>query len=237
MFWIYIPPIIFIAGLIALVVILGKKSAAIKKKREVFAEKRNLKVPVKEGLTWHKKAWVYILRFLEGLIYYMRIGVKKSEAGLAGAMNKIKEKRSGKKISDISIGEERIRQLEFPDDNIRITKGETEIKETDQSAEFLQEVDFVHEEVVVRKKPEIIPKRIMPRVMPEDKVIEGALIHRIAENPKDVEAYREIGDYYLAIGNIKDAKESFKMVLKLRPRDLKAKSSLREIEMKVRLGS
>ena len=72
--------------------------------------------------------------------------------------------------------------------------------------------------------------------LPENKVQEAALIYRIAENPKDLEAYREIGDYYMGIGNIKDAKESFKMVLKLRPRDLKAKSSLREIEMKMRLG-
>ena len=52
-----------------------------------------------------------------------------------------------------------------------------------------------------------------------------------------MEAYRELGDYYLAVGNIKDAKDSFKMVLKLRPRDLKAKSSLREIELRMRLGS
>ena len=31
MFWIYVPPVIFIAALVALVVILGKKTARLKK--------------------------------------------------------------------------------------------------------------------------------------------------------------------------------------------------------------
>ena len=101
-----------------------------------------------------------------------------------------------------------------------------------------EKISYVNSEVISRRKiqnePMIIPKK---ETLPEDKVREAALIYRIAENPKDIEAYREIGDYYMDIGNIRDAKESFKMVLKLRPRDLKAKSSLREIEMKMRLGS
>ena len=91
--------------------------------------------------------------------------------------------------------------------------------------------------MVVKKKEEPAPQRIVPELAAEDRAKEEALIHRIAENPKDNEAYRELGDYYMSIGNIKDAKDSFKMVLKLRPRDLKAKSSLREIEMRMRLGS
>jgi len=91
--------------------------------------------------------------------------------------------------------------------------------------------------VIIRKKVEAPPLIIKEKPAEEDKVKEDALIHRIAENPKDMEAYREIGDYYLSVGNIKDAKESFKMVLRLRPRDLKAKSSLKEIEMKMRLGN
>jgi tetratricopeptide (TPR) repeat protein len=99
-------------------------------------------------------------------------------------------------------------------------------------------VKYVGSEVTVRKKfEEPIMVRAKEEPLPEDKVREAALIYRIAENPKDLEAYREIGDYYMGIGNIRDAKEAFKMVLKLRPRDLKAKSSLREIEMKMRLGS
>ena len=40
MYWIYIPPIIFIAGLVVLVVILGKKSAAIKKRKDFLPEKK-----------------------------------------------------------------------------------------------------------------------------------------------------------------------------------------------------
>jgi len=98
-------------------------------------------------------------------------------------------------------------------------------------------VSQILKEVVVRKRAEPVPQRIVQEIAAEDKLKEEALVHRIAENPKDVEAYRELGDYYMATGNLKDAKDSFKMVLKLRPRDLKAKSSLRDLEMRMRLGA
>ena len=127
----------------------------------------------------------------------------------------------------------------MPEDSVKIVQN---MKESDDIYAGLdkggERITYVNSEVISRRKiqsePIVIPKK---EPLPEDKVQEAALIYRIAENPKDIEAYREIGDYYMGIGNIKDAKESFKMVLKLRPRDLKAKSSLREIEMKMRLGS
>jgi hypothetical protein len=237
MYWIYIAPIIFLAGLIALVVILGKKTAAIKKRRDLFPEQEKPRHFGGEGVRWHKKTWLLILRFLENLIYYVRVGVKKSESGLSGAMNKIKEKRFGKKGPSISIAEQRIKELELPSDSLYREEGRTEKTEKNIRQNMPMDIDYIPEEVIVKKKPEITPRRIVHETIPEDKIREDALIHRIAENPKDIEAYRELGDYYLAIANIKDAKESFKIVLKLRPRDLKAKSSLREIELRMRLGS
>lgn len=237
MYWIYIPPIIFIAGLVVLVVILGKKSAAIKRRKDFLPEKKE-KVRLAGGrsLRMLKNFWAFVLRFVEALIYYARIGIKKSETGLGGAMQKIREYRSGKREISLSIGEQRLKDIELPDDNIAVISKEAE-RGTIRNADIVREIDYVHEEIVVKKKPEIAPKRVAPENLAEDKVREDALIHRIAENPRDMEAYRELGDYYLAVGNIKDAKDSFKMVLKLRPRDLKAKSSLREIELRMRLGS
>jgi hypothetical protein len=237
MYWIYIAPIVFLAGLVALVVILGKKTAAIKKRKDLFPEYEKPHQFVGGGAKWYKKAWLLILRFLENFIYYIRVGAKKSESGLAGAMNKIKEKRFGKKDSSISIAQQRIKELEVSSDSLYSDDKKIDRVEKTIRQNILKDIDFIPEEVVVKKKPEITPRRIVHETIPEDKIREDALIHRIAENPKDIEAYRELGDYYLAIANIKDAKESFKMVLKLRPRDLKAKSSLREIELRMRLRS
>jgi len=60
--------------------------------------------------------------------------------------------------------------------------------------------------------------------------LEDALIKRIAVNPKDIEAYERLGDYYSDMKNFKDAVECYRQVAKLSPRHLKAKSKLRALE-------
>ncbi|EKE15781.1 MAG: hypothetical protein ACD_11C00105G0006 [uncultured bacterium] len=60
--------------------------------------------------------------------------------------------------------------------------------------------------------------------------LEEALIKRIAINPKDIEAYERLGDYYMDSVNHIDAKECYRQVLKLSPNHFKAKSKLRALE-------
>jgi len=235
MFWVYIPPIIFIAALIALVVIFGKKTSRLRK-TGAFRRKEDQFEIKGRGSERFKKIWKHSLNLLEWVIRFAKIGIKKSELGLSGALHKIKEKRLGRKIPK-TLPDEFQSKPEDHRDSLDIIQSARKKKESGREKVLSADVDFLRNEVIVRKKEEPVPQRIMPDLAPEDKVREDALIHRIAENPKDVEAYRELGDYYLSVGNIKDAKDSFKIVLKLRPRDLKAKSSLREIEMKIRLGS
>jgi len=168
--------------------------------------------------------------------FLAKIGIKKSEGSVSNVLNRMKEKRLGKKSSD-SSNKRSDEKLYFESENVGHNFDVMIEKKTQENRSILKKAGFFNKEIIVKKKEEPAPQRIMPELATEDKAREEALIHRIAENPKDNEAYRELGDYYLSIGNIKDAKDSFKMVLKLRPRDLKAKSSLREIEMKMRLGS
>jgi tetratricopeptide (TPR) repeat protein len=234
--WLYIPPLILLATLIGLVVLLGKKTAAIKK-FESLRPKSSAEAPMdknkkKEQL---KKVGYGVLRALEAILYYVKIAFRKSEESSAEWLRKIKERRLGKKTKNVDLSKKQ--DINPPD----LRESEITFISESKSFEKLEvsqkETDYVSPEVTVRKKIEAAPLVIREKPAPENKVKEEALIHRIAENPKDMEAYREIGDYYLSIGNIKDAKESFKMVLRLRPRDLKAKSSLKEIEMKMRLGN
>lgn len=72
-------------------------------------------------------------------------------------------------------------------------------------------------------------------VMPKSKVelkgrLEKILIDRIASNPKDIEAYERLGEYYLEIENFEYAKECFKQVIKLDPTNFSAKSKMRRLE-------
>lgn len=56
---------------------------------------------------------------------------------------------------------------------------------------------------------------------------EQVYIKLLAENPKDIETYRRLGELYLSQGNLVDATEAFRQILKLKPRDRKAKEQLR----------
>ncbi len=59
---------------------------------------------------------------------------------------------------------------------------------------------------------------------------EENLIGRIARDPKDFTAYEELGDYYLEMENIKDAKECYRQVLKLSPVHRMVKIKIRRLE-------
>jgi tetratricopeptide (TPR) repeat protein len=233
MFWIYVPPIILVVALAALAVMLGHKSADFKKIKSFQSQSGALdkKIGWRNRLNFIGRKTLHVL---EKILDLSKMAFKKTEQIFSIWAEKLRARRKGKKLAEIVPGD----SSEEPDEASILE----EIEKTEEiSANLTQTGEnarYVGSEVIVRRKiheePAVIPKK---EPLPEDRVREAALIYRIAENPKDLEAYREIGDYYMGIGNIKDAKESFKMVLKLRPRDLKAKSSLREIEMKMRLGS
>lgn len=63
-----------------------------------------------------------------------------------------------------------------------------------------------------------------------DRAREEAFITRIAVNPKDFAAYEGLGDYYFDRGNIKDAKECYRQVLKLSPVQRMVKIKIRRLE-------
>ncbi|MDP1845728.1 MAG: hypothetical protein Q8L09_03165 [Candidatus Moranbacteria bacterium] len=234
--WLYIPPIILLATLIGLVVLLGKKTAAIKKFESLRPKlPREAPMSLTENRKRLQKMGHGALRVLEAILYYIKISFRKLEESSTDWLKKTKERRLGRKIKDIvPLEKEGLNPPDLADNEITFIS-ESASFENVKGAK--KETGYISPEVTVRKKIGMLPSAIKESPVSENKEKEEALIHRIAENPKDMEAYREIGDYYLSIGNIKDAKESFKMVLRLRPRDLKAKTSLKEIEMKMRLGN
>lgn len=78
---------------------------------------------------------------------------------------------------------------------------------------------------------ELVAKKDNNQDRPEKKdLFEKILIDRIASNPKDIEAYERLGEYYLEIENWEYAKECFKQVLKLNPRNIGIRSKMRKLE-------
>jgi len=80
-------------------------------------------------------------------------------------------------------------------------------------------------------KPIISEKIVSPRPRTEIKDrLEELLIERIAVNPKDIEAYERLGEYYMEIKSYTDAKECFKQVIKLNPASNNARYRLKRLE-------
>ncbi len=64
----------------------------------------------------------------------------------------------------------------------------------------------------------------------EKRLSEEELIDRIAKNPKDAPAYEELGDYYMEGGNLSDAKACYRQVIKLSPLNREVKEKVRRLE-------
>jgi tetratricopeptide (TPR) repeat protein len=77
-------------------------------------------------------------------------------------------------------------------------------------------------EAVTRPEPQVRLK--------EKNKLEDALIKRIAINPRDIEAYERLGDYYLESNNLQDSLECFRQVLRLSPSHQKARLRIRRLE-------
>lgn len=240
MLWLYVPPVILVAALITLVVVLGRKSAELKKSGGLQKEDRRKDFSGVDERSKLKNFGQGSLRVFEKLLIWLKLVVKMSEQSIAKLVSRIRARRTDAH-SYRPAGEPMQDLLENQEDGAGTGKHSDiaeKVSRSDETDFIAGETEWISSEVVVRKKRVEEPvARIKEEPAAEDKVKEDALIHRIAENPKDMEAYRDLGDYYMSVGNIRDAKDSFKMVLRLRPRDLKAKSSLREIEMKMRLGN
>ncbi len=59
---------------------------------------------------------------------------------------------------------------------------------------------------------------------------EEELIDRIARNPKDAPAYEELGDFYMEQSNLSDAKACYRQVIKLSPLNREVKEKVRRLE-------
>lgn len=62
-------------------------------------------------------------------------------------------------------------------------------------------------------------------------ILEKKLIHKIAQNPKDKENYRQLGELYLKMENYLDSEGCYKQVLKMAFRDVDARRKIERIKL------
>jgi tetratricopeptide (TPR) repeat protein len=142
-----------------------------------------------------------------------------------------------KKDSDIiqKLREYKLKKSIFGGKNEKV-KTEADVVEISKSNKIIEKkiisarsdsLMFDKEKIV---RPIISEKIVRPRKQEIKDRLEELLIERIAVNPKDIEAYERLGQYYMEIKSYGDAKECFKQVIKFDSGNRNAKYRLKRLE-------
>ncbi len=227
-----IPPIAVILSLAAIIIFLFKKSRKISEIPEVVqsisAENKeggfSQKIKNSLGKVNLQGTKHGLLTFLEKIIGNIRKTFLKMEVIFGSWVQSLRRKRNKELIET----KERAEEKEIMD-KIKDYKFESLRKNIPQS----QQVSVTKQEVEMEKtiKPIISEKVVKPRIQAEIKSrLEELLIERVASNPRDIEAYERLGEYYLEMESLEFAKECFKQILKLNPSNRNAKYKIRRLE-------
>lgn len=228
MLYLIIPPIIIILASIGLLFLLSRKGTEFIKIKasEAGAVDKN-----KEAAHARLKHWGFCL--LEKATGGFKAFLLKFHDVTGKWINIIKEKKSRyaagmkKETATIKKNEETVlEKISF------VTKVEVSAEEEAKMKELpVKEAEVEEVEVQEATPAPMLSKEIIqPEIKKEPKEeYEKILIERIAENPRDLEAYERLGKYYLEQENYQDAKECYKQVLKLSPINRQARIKLKKI--------
>ncbi len=210
MLYYIIPPIIVVISIAALIIFLLKKVSAVP------VEALEDSVPKKEKrlIDMEKASQVY-LGFLEKIMRRFKtvsLKIHNLTDHWAHSIRNCRERRLRKNSSGVT------------------TKS--------PYAEIFKKIKKTPEAPVAEKKinQSIHPMLSDKVVHPESKIgekgqFEKILIDRIALNPRDIEAYERLGNYYQEQGNIEDAHECYKQALKLSPVNQRVKNNLNKLKL------
>jgi hypothetical protein len=164
------------------------------------------------------------LTFLEKIVGKIRNAFLKMEVVFGGWVQSLRKKRNKELIKT----KEQTKEAEIMG-KIKDYKFEDLKKDVSLS----RPVSMINKESEEEKiiKPIISEKVVKPRIQTEIRSrLEELLIERVASNPRDIEAYERLGEYYLEMESFEFAKECFKQILKLNPANRNAKYKIRRLE-------
>jgi tetratricopeptide (TPR) repeat protein len=227
-----IPPILVLLSVIGIILFLAKKIPDIKKlenDEKLMASRNVSSIPHENISKTTSKIGQLFLAFLEKIVRRVRLLFLRSENKFKLLGDGIRKRRSHK-LEDKST------EIVFKDteqlDGIseKAEKYAPEKKELIEKM-FLRRKRYQEEEEEKFFRPIISDHVVVPKRRREVKGrLEELLIERIAANPKDIEAYERLGEYYLEIKNLDHAKECFKQILKLNPINSNVKYKMRKLE-------
>jgi tetratricopeptide (TPR) repeat protein len=218
MWYLILPPIVILAALSILVYFFSRRFPQIERERLARVDE----APETIVRNVPKTAKKVSLRFLERLARRFKIIILRAHTMLdrrAASLREKKEARSATITPVISPEESaEIRPM------ISRRAAHPEVSPFSRSTKSRRET--LDEE---REQPqEVIGEEVL---MQEQKgQFEDILVERIAANPRDLEAYERLGEYYMEQGNVQDAKECYRQVIRLSPVHRLAKIKIRRLE-------
>jgi len=247
MFYSIIPPILIILSLAGIIIFFMKKASQIaslsdeedlERERDVMLAKagffKRIVIRVR-NIRWNDVRHMFLV-ISEKIIQQARVLFSKLESKSRDLNDSIRKTRTRHKSGQDNIQGDEVENIEKDDIINKVNNYQTEGKR-----EYLAELkkvvsqdksgytDESDDEKVVR--PTVSDRVVTPRARAEMKDrLEDLLIERIAANPKDTEAYERLGEYYMEIDSLNDAKECFKQVLKLDPKNRNVKYRMRRLE-------
>ena len=150
-----------------------------------------------------------MLLFLEKILKKMKIVFLRLENKFSSWAEKIKNKRNQRK-ENFEKQEKNFQEQEKISDNF----SRFERTEKRQS----------------REAGKIIDREDKKNIFLKNDFFERQMVEKIAANPKDISLYKKLGEYYWELKNFDYAKECFKQIMKLNPRDKNVKQKMKEIE-------
>jgi len=228
-----IPPILVVLSLVGLIIFLVKKAPQVANLPEEHNFSAGSKIDLREGETFDKNVrkakrlnWQagerVFLAVLEKIMKLLRFIFLKPGAIFSRWWVSIKNIRKSKAAEQILDD-----QAKSADEDIinKIKNYQAEKKIVINRSGLRSGKDSEEKPV----KPMVSEKVAKPKTEIKDR-LEELLIERIAANPKDIEAYERLGQYYMEIENYEFGKECFKQVVKLSPTNRNAKYALKKLE-------
>jgi tetratricopeptide (TPR) repeat protein len=250
MFYLYfvLPPVLIVISLALVIFLISRKSLEIE--REILISN---KVENESRLTMEfKSRWLHILEKIAHLfkIFSLRIHnwtekrlifIKSKKNAIESDLDKREAEEANGKIESSIKNED---SLDYPGEGMGelvtpeivnevgnrnsmdvVRNGKiNRIRKMFTKKESIQDTD-VDDFFEFREKRVMVSKEV---VHPEEKKdeLENILVERIATDPRDIEAYERLGDYYVSQGNKADAEACYKQVLKLNPQSLSVRNKL-----------
>ena len=230
-----LPPILVILSLVGIIVFLVKKFSKIKKacqEEDIATMKKNDfngEIPAEKSSEkgkWKKAENVFLI-ILEKMARRLRTFSLKLEVWFSGLSGKIRSRRNG---TGLASAEDDAK--EQSEDKILEKLNSFKPKNISEVKPAGREKSSLPRDKEKVTEPMISKKITMPQTTSTGvkNKLEDLLIERVAANPKDIEAYERLGEYYMEIETYNDAKECFKQVMKLCPTNRNVKYKIKRLE-------